>query len=158
MIELSFADGRLRQGETELARVDDDQTLTVGDREYVVLRTKAHGWLYAVSERESLQRVCEFLPFRVRRGGSLKSGSTHVVMRAALLRAKSWRFIVEGNSRVDVSVTPSSRDLFRFTMTLRSKDSISVIANAPITLTFGCWLIANWEGIPAAVEPGSGPV
>lgn len=88
----------------------------------------------------------------------MKSGSTRVIMRGALLRTKSWRFITEASSRVDVSVTPSSRDLFRFTMALRSKDPISAIANAPMTLTLGCWLIAHWEAIPAAVEPGSGPV
>jgi len=157
MIELTFVNGRLRQGETELARIGFDAHLVSNGREYRIVRTARHGWHYAVTEPGATRRVCEFAPFRIRRGGRLRSGSTTLLMRGRLFRRTGWRFTTDGGSRIEATSTHSWSDRFRFSTVLRAEDSIAAMPNAPIALALGCWLIAFWENspaLPADLAPG----
>jgi hypothetical protein len=79
MIELTFADGPLLEGETELARIEIDVRMFSGGREYRIVRTARHGWHYAVTQPGSPSHVCEFVPFRIRRGARLPSKAAYSI-------------------------------------------------------------------------------
>ncbi len=159
MLELAFASGRLLEGERELARIEPDASLTCGGREYGIYRTKKHGWHYAVKASEDDRLVCEFEPFRVLRGGRLRTGSAVLKLHGRPLRSKSWRFTSDAGARIEVASKLSPRERSKFRLTLRVEDSLAPIPEAPIVLAFGCWLALNWEDAPLgpAVGPYGGP-
>lgn len=150
MIELRFGDGRLREGERELARVDIRARIEVAERSYAIVRTKPRGWHYAVKDRESGRHVCDFDGLLVRRGGTLRSGPVELQLRGRPLRPRDWRFTTEAGAQIEVSSRLARADPFKFALLLRSEDSIAQIPNAPLVLALGCWVIVNWENAPAS--------
>jgi hypothetical protein len=182
VVELVFADGRLVQGDAELARIEVefdagavDARLRTATREYVITRPKRYGWRYQVVDPADEQVVCAFRPFALRRGGNLCAGATSVSLSTRWLNSGAWRFITEDGHRVEASVGPPrgvtefrddpSGERRRVTVlrsgdppvvTLRLEDSISVIPHAAVTLAFGCWLIVQYEGVPVWGLPAGG--
>jgi hypothetical protein len=149
VIELRFVGGRLLEGERELARVGLDASITASGYPYGIVRTKTHGWHYAVKDRESERHVCSFDGLAIRRGGTLRSGAVELQLRGRPLRPRSWCFITEAGRRIEVSSRVARADPFKFALLLRSEDSIAQIPDSPLMLALGCWVIVNWENAPA---------
>lgn len=159
MPELVFADGRLLEGESDLASFDAAASVFSRGREYGVYRTSKHGWHHAVKAVDG-GLLCAFEPFRIRRGGRLRSGSSVVRLAKHPLRWRSWRFSADSGQRVEVRVErrpQPARPLFA-SLRLRSSDSISAIPDASLLLLLGCWLVVNWERPLSATAPSSGVV
>jgi hypothetical protein len=157
-----FTGERLLQGDTELARIEFDRQLVAGDREYAIARLRKHGWHYIVVDRSSEHSVCEYLPFRMRRGGRLIASDTTIFLRGKLLRPRLWSFTTESGQRVRAHVITAKRlfDPREPEVVLEADDSVSPISNAAIMLAFGCWLIvrwASWRGQTPAPDVAGNP-
>lgn len=182
MVEFTYVEGRLLQGEAELARVELEfdsaatARLIAARREYAIERPKGHGWRYRVVDPASDTVVCDFHPYWLRRGGRLSSGpGGSVVLSTRPFRTRAWRFRTEDGHRIHASVgrprgaieprSDPSGGLRRVTVvrggdpavvTLRSGELTSVLPNLAVALAFGCWLIVQYESLPVLGTGGGG--
>jgi hypothetical protein len=73
-------------------------------------------------------------------------------------RSDLRRFTTESGGRIDVSSQLARGDTFKFSLLLRSEDSVAKVPNTPIMLALGCWLIVNWENAPVGTAVDSAAV
>jgi hypothetical protein len=182
MVELTYVESKLLQGEAELARIEVELNSAItgrviaAHREYAIVRPKRSGWHYRVVDPPSDTVVCNFHPYWMRRGGRLSSApGGSVVLSTRPFRTRAWRFTTEDGHRIDASVGPPrgaielrsdpSGEVRRATVvhtgdppvvTLRSEDLMSLLPDAVVTLAFGCWLIVQYESLPMLPMTGGG--
>jgi hypothetical protein len=89
MIELVFENERLREGHTQLAWITPAAVIAYRGADYQIVRTKPHGWHYALQAPEGGGLLWEFVPFRLLRGGRLRSDSATITLRGRMLAPTS---------------------------------------------------------------------
>lgn len=157
-------DGQLRQDEVVVARVVAGEPNTfgrvvVGDSEYDIIRFKRSGWHFAMVRPSTDIAVCEFLPFRVRRGGCLRSENVKTELRQRSLRLQQqWYLKMEDGHNVlmDTRIERGGRFSNKgIEVRLCVEQAMRVDLNALVVLIFSCWLVAQWEVTP--VQASGGP-
>lgn len=105
---------------------------------------------------EDGRRAGGFRPFRLRRGGRLRSGELSVSLLGHSWSHDRWAFASAGGQRVEATVECAERidvsgsaGVAIVLDPIEPADSAMVSAQA-LVLAFGCWLIAQWH----AVAPG----
>jgi hypothetical protein len=160
MTRLLFGpDGRLRDGKRTLAFVAADERadalgkLVADDVEAaIVTPAGAAGWRFDLLDERG-QRIGGFRPFRLRRGGRLRSGELTVALQGDSGSHARWSFATRDGDCVEATVGgPGERTATgsgEFEIALRSGRP-DVESEHALTLAFGCWLIAQWH----AIAPG----
>jgi hypothetical protein len=107
-------DGQLREGDTVLATFDEGGAspwgcLCVGDRRYEIARHKDRGWHFRLVDCDTGEDVCEYVPFRIVRGGHLLGASGSVTLLGAALRPRRWSFASDAGGQVNARVASTQK-------------------------------------------------
>jgi hypothetical protein len=160
MTRLLFGpDGRLRDGKRTLAFVAADERadalgrLVADDLEAaIVTPAGAAGWRFDLLDARG-RRIGSFRPFRLRRGGRLRSGELTVALQGDSWSHDRWSFATRDGNRVEATVGGSGERRAtgsgEFEIALKSGqlDAAQPQSADALTLAFGCWLIAQWHAI-----------
>jgi hypothetical protein len=163
MTRLLFdSDGRLRDGKRTLAfvaadaRADALGRLVADDVEAaIVTHAGSADWRFDLLD-DGGRRTGGFRPFRLRRGGRLRSGELTVVLLGNSWSHDRWSFATHDGTRVEATVESSgargitgSAD-FEIALESGQPGAAQPQSAHALVLAFGCWLIAQWH----AVAPG----
>jgi hypothetical protein len=163
MTRLLFdADCRLREEQRVLAFVAaDSRTEAVGrlvadDVEQTIVAPAERGnWRCELLDDEG-RRAGGFQPFRLRRGGRLRSGELSVALQGHSWSHDRWSFATAGGLRVEATVECAEESRISGSAgveivldPIEPADSRALPAQV-LVLAFGCWLIAQWH----ALAPG----
>lgn len=158
------SDGELRCEAAVIGRVEAGGEgafahMVVGDRAFDIVQRS--GWHFVVLAAPSGTPICECVPFRMRRGGRLRIGNSETRLRAILLPFRRWRFdsdhgkpLVAVVARGEAQSQSGTRPI---AVRMRAEEWMRHNANAPLLLTFGCWLITQWESV-VVQGPGGSPI
>jgi hypothetical protein len=132
--------------------------MVVRDKTFDIVQRS--GWHFVVVTAPTGTPVCEFVRFRMRRGGRLRIGTSETKLRA--IRSRRWRFDSDdGNHFLVLTVRPLNREAQSQSRPIevrtREEGWMRHSSNAPLLLTFGCWLIMQWESI-VVPGPGGSPI
>jgi hypothetical protein len=155
-------DGTLREGPDELARVDagpstEFATLTIGPRTYDIVRKRRAGWHFELVEAATERVACVFHPHALRRGGTIQSGEDELKLKPTL-SSRGWTITAPGRApiRARPRHAPTRRGEARFAVAgaapqllLSFPHTVPLAENARLAIAFACWLIVQWETIPA---------
>jgi hypothetical protein len=103
------------------------------------------------------RRTGGFRPFRLRRGGRLRSGETSVSLQGHSWSHDRWSFATPDGRRVEATVErrggdaspPGSTDVEIALVAEDRADAAPLVKHARV-LALGCWLIGQWH----ALAPG----
>jgi hypothetical protein len=156
------ADGRLCDEQRVLAFVATDERsdavgrLVAGDVEHAIVeRSEPVAWRFDLLDGRG-RRTGGFQPFRLRRGGRLRSGELSVALQGHSWSHDRWSFATPDGRRVEATVEDRRSEWpmgpAEVAIALESSEPVDAApAFAPaLVLAFGCWLIAQWH----ALAPG----
>jgi hypothetical protein len=168
-------DGRLLHGEALLAQVEEaappaSALILTGERAFQIVRRRRGGWHFDLVEAEGGRRVaCEYRPYLLRRGGRLNAGATGLALRPRRPGSNIWKLAGPGAAPIAIAAQRGAASAVqgalaaaqlparaRLLLTMDTDtDTGAVPAEA---LAFACWLVVQWERMPApavAVPVGS---
>jgi hypothetical protein len=156
------ADYKLREEQRVLAFVAADNRaeavgrLVADDLEQTIVAPSDRGdWRCDLLDDEG-RRAGGFRPFRLRRGGRLRSGELSVSLLGHSWSHDRWSFATAGGQRIEATVecaegvdVSGSAGVAIVLDQIEPADAPTLSVQA-LVLAFGCWLIAQWH----AVAPG----
>jgi hypothetical protein len=101
------SDRQLRDGERVFARLEDQGVwgvIAVDGGHYEIVRRGRHAWHFRLVDLETGEDTCEYVPYRVGRGGRILGGRAPVTLRGVALRPRRWTFASEAGWRVEAKV------------------------------------------------------
>jgi hypothetical protein len=152
-------DGRLRDEQRVLAFVAPDERaealgkLVSDDVERAIVTHPGRAdWRFDLLDGDG-RRTGGFRPFRLRRGGRLRSGELTVALHGYSWSHDRWAFATSDGHRVEATaeslpkrgrVGPSDVEIVLEDVEPSGASRLSAHA---LVLAFGCWLIAQWHTI-----------
>jgi hypothetical protein len=162
MTRLLFGpDGRLRDEQRVLAFVVRDERAEalgklVGDEgeRAIVTHPGRADWRLDLLD-DGGRRTGGFRPFRLRRGGRLRSGELSVTLHGYSWSHDRWSFATSDGHRVEATAEslskragPGPADVEIVLEDVEPSGALHSSAGAhALVLAFGCWLIAQWHTI-----------
>jgi hypothetical protein len=158
MTRLLFGpDGRLRDEQRVLAFVvHDERAKAVGKlvsddvERAIVTHAEPADWRFDLLD-DGGRRTGGFRPFRLRRGGRLRSGELSVALHGYSWSHDRWSFATSDGRRVEATAEslgkrgcPGPADVEIVLEDADSSGALQLSAHA-LVLAFGCWLIAQWH-------------
>ncbi|HXP36865.1 MAG TPA: hypothetical protein VN817_03780 [Solirubrobacteraceae bacterium] len=159
MTRLLFgADGRLRDEQRVLAFVArDERAEAVGKlvsddvERAIVTHAGRADWRFDLLDDDG-RRTGGFRPFRLRRGGRLRSGELTVALHGYSWSHDRWSFATSDGHRVEATAESLAKrgagpsDVEIVLEEIEPPGASRLSAHA-LVLAFGCWLIAQWHTI-----------
>jgi len=160
MTRLLFGpDGRLRDEQRVLAFVARDERakalgkLVSDDVERaIVTHAEPADWRFDLLD-DGGRRTGGFRPFRLRRGGRLRSGELSVTLHGYSWSHDRWSFATSDGHRVEATAEslgkrggPGPDEVEIVLEDAEPSGALHLSAHA-LVLAFGCWLIAQWHTI-----------
>ena len=160
MTRLLFGpDGRLRDEQRVLAFVERDERaealgkLVSDDVERAIVTHPGRAdWRFDLLDDDG-RRTGGFRPFRLRRGGRLRSGELTVALHGYSWSHDRWSFATSDGHRVEATAesfrTRGSSGPCDVEIVLEDVEpsGTSRLSAHALVLAFGCWLIAQWHTI-----------
>lgn len=158
MTRLLFGpDGTLRDEQRVLASVVRDERAEalgklISDKveRAIVTHAEPADWRFDLLDDDG-RRTGGFRPFRLRRGGRLRSGELNVALHGYSWSHDRWSFATSDGRRVEATAEslpkrcgPGPADVEIVLEDVESPGAPGVSAHA-LVLAFGCWLIAQWH-------------
>jgi hypothetical protein len=155
-------DGRLRDEQRVLAFVAHDERaealgkLVSDDVERAIVKHAGRAdWRFDLLD-DGGRRTGGFRPFRLRRGGRLRSGELTVALHGYSWSHDRWSFATSDGHRVEATAESLGKrgrvgtsDVEIVLEDVEPSGASRLSAHA-LVLAFGCWLIAQWH----AIAPG----
>lgn len=150
------ADGRVLAFVATDERADAHGRLVANDVEHAIVSpAESAAWRFDLLDGDG-RPTGGFRPFRLRRGGRLRSGELSIVLQGHSWSNDRWSFATPDGQRVEATVESSagahsagSGDVEITLEADAAADAVPLSAQA-LVLAFGCWLIAQWH----AIAPG----
>jgi hypothetical protein len=147
------ADGRVLAFVAAGERADVLGRLVANDVEHtIVAPSKSAAWRFDLLDDDG-RRTGGFRPFRLRRGGRLRSGELSIVLQGHSWSNDRWSFATPDGSRVEATVegpggsrAAGTGDV-EITLEADAAAGLVPLSAQALVLAFGCWLIAQWHTI-----------
>jgi hypothetical protein len=160
MTRLLFGpDGRLRDEQRVLAFVVLDEPaealgkLVSDDVERAIVTHGSADWRFDLLDDDG-RRTGGFRPFRLRRGGRLRSGELSVALHGYSWSHDRWSFSTSDGHRVEATAEslgkrgrPGAAEVEIVLEDVEPSGAALRLSAHALVLAFGCWLIAQWHTI-----------
>jgi hypothetical protein len=143
--------------------------VTAGGTRGAIYRAGRAAWGFRLVGSDEHRTVVDFRPYVRRRGGRFAIGAEGASLRAHPIRQGRWTIAWSTGAMIVVThprrrrPVPSGRIVrvmrsagYSERLQLITEDQ-DLVSRAPEVIAFACWLIREWEAVPVAGGPFTGP-
>jgi hypothetical protein len=150
-----------RDGQT-VAQVQPSQSseaqIVIGSTILELSRHDDHGWHYQLAHKHEPDRVWQFRPTGLKRGGTLAGETGKLELRASLIHHRRWDLTGERQATIQAHELPLAYPIDRVhegwqSMTITAEDTDWSTPDQVATLVFACWVVARYESRPPGGVP-----